>query len=288
MSWRTIVITSRCKLEYKLGYLVCRGEKNKKIHLSEISTIIVETPAVAITAVLLSELVKNKINLVFCNEKHNPLSQLLPFYGSHDCSRKLKMQISWDEKRKGEVWREIVKQKIMQQASLMVKLKVERAEMLFAYAEQVEDGDCTNREGHAAKVYFNSVFGADFSRSDDCFVNAALNYGYTLILSAFNREIVANGYDTRIGLFHRNDFNQFNLSSDLMEPFRPVVDYLVYGLRGSEFNTEHKRIMQDIFNLRVKIADKERTLTDAISEYVKSVFDALIGNETIDIKSYEL
>lgn len=288
MSWRTIVIASHCKLEYKLGYLVCRGEKNKKIHLSEISSLIVETPAVAITAVLLSELMKHKINLIFCDEKHNPVSQLMPLYGSHDCSRKLKKQILWDEARKNEVWREIVRQKILQQASLMIKLGAEHAEMLLAYADQVESGDSTNREGHSAKVYFNSIFGNGFSRSEHCFENAALNYGYALLLSAFNREVVFNGYDTRIGIFHRNEFNQFNLSCDLMEPFRPVVDGIVCGLSGAAFGTEHKRIMQDVFNLRVKIEGKERSLTDAIAEYVKSVFDALSESDRIEIKNYEL
>lgn len=288
MSWRTVVVSSRCKLEYKLGYMICRGEKTKKIHLSEISSLIIETPAVALTAVLVSELVKNKINIVFCDEKHNPSSQILPFYGCHDCSGKIKNQLVWTDDIKSEVWAQIIKYKILQQASLMLLAGSSRAEMLFEYISQVQSGDISNREGHAAKVYFNDVFGQEFSRSDNCFINSALNYGYALLLSAFNREIVLCGYDTRLGLFHRNEFNYFNLSSDLMEPFRPIVDRMVYELHGTEFCPEHKRIMQNVFNVKVKIAGKERTVNDAVSEYVKSVFDALNQCDVSLIKNYEL
>ena len=93
------------------------------------------------------------------------------------------------------------------------------AELLQGYLEEITYGDATNREGHAAKVYFNALFGKDFTRTDDLLINTALNYGYSILLSAFNREIVLNGYLTQLGLFHDNMFNRFNLASDLMEPF---------------------------------------------------------------------
>ena len=92
--------------------------------------------------------------------------------------------------------------------------------MLAKYAAEVQPGDVTNREGHAAKVYFNALFGLSFKRGDKTFLNGALNYGYAVILSAFNREIVANGMNTQLGIAHKNEFNAFNLSCDLMEPFR--------------------------------------------------------------------
>lgn len=99
--------------------------------------------------------------------------------------------------------------------------------MLYEYITQIEFGDATNREGHAAKVYFNALFGLDFTRSAENSINSALNYGYSLLLSTCARETALNGYITQIGLFHDNIFNQFNLASDLMEPFRPIVDNLV-------------------------------------------------------------
>ncbi len=77
MSWRVVVVSGMCKLESKLGYLVCRGEEVRKVFLQEIDTLIIESTAVSLTAALLCELIKNKVNVVFCDEKHNPQSQLV-------------------------------------------------------------------------------------------------------------------------------------------------------------------------------------------------------------------
>ena len=93
MSWRTVVISQNAKLDYQLGYLVVRGQDTHKIHLNEINTLIIESTAVSFTAYLLSELTKNKIKVVFCDEKRNPSSELLPYYGCHDTSSKIKKQI---------------------------------------------------------------------------------------------------------------------------------------------------------------------------------------------------
>ena len=96
--------------------------------------------------------------------------------------------------------------------------------MLNGYIKEIKFNDATNREGHAAKVYFNALFGMNFNRNADNAINAALNYGYSIILSAVNREVVSNGYLTQLGLFHDNMFNQFNLSCDIMEPLRILID----------------------------------------------------------------
>lgn len=109
------------------------------------------------------------------------------------------------------------------QADTLDQYGKSEAKLLRKYIEEIEYGDATNREGHAAKVYFNALFGMDFTRTEENSINAALNYGYGILLSAFNREIVMNGYITQIGLFHNNMFNQFNLGSDLMEPFRSLL-----------------------------------------------------------------
>ena len=186
MSWRTVVINSHSKLEYKLGYLVVRSEEVRKVHLSEISTVIVESVAVSLTTSLLCELIKNKINIVFCDEKHNPYSQLLPLNGSHDASKKLKLQHSWNEDIRKEVWTEIVKNKIIQQSKFLKELELSQSKLLDEYTREITIGDETNREGHSAKVYFNALFGLSFSREWNTFINSALNYGYAILLSIFN------------------------------------------------------------------------------------------------------
>lgn len=275
MSWRVVVVSKRCKLEYKLGYLVCRGEDTKKVHLSEISTLIVESTAVSLTAVLLSELTENKINVVFCDEKHNPLSQLLPLHAAHNSGGKILKQIEWKNDIKTAVWTEIVRNKIWQQALFIKEFDAERANQLFVFADELQTGDTSNREGHAAKVYFNTLFGLDFTRSANTYVNVGLNYGYAVILSAFNREISASGYMTQLGLWHKNEYNPFNLSCDLMEPFRVFSDRIAYVYRDCLDVTETKRALQDMLNKKLFICGKEYSASDAITIYCKSVFDAL-------------
>lgn len=112
MSWRTVVISNVSKLDYQIGYLVVRGQETKRIHINEISMLIIESTAVSMTAYLLSELVKNKVKVIFCDEKRNPLSELLPYYGSHDTSLKIRNQIQWRELQKKEIWTQIVKEKL--------------------------------------------------------------------------------------------------------------------------------------------------------------------------------
>ena len=214
MSWRTIVISRSAKLDYKMDYLVVRQEEITRIHLSEISVLMVESTAVSLTVTLLNELTKRKIKVIFCDEKRNPSSELISYYGSHDTSAKVRKQIEWTAEMKSMIWTEIVTEKIRKQMELLKNLEKEESHLLGEYIEEIQPGDMTNREGHAAKVYFNALYGMQFTRTADVPYNAALNYGYSLILSVCNREITANGYITQLGLFHNNMFNQFNLGSD--------------------------------------------------------------------------
>lgn len=196
MSWRVVVVSNSAKLDYQLGFLVVRKDTITKIHLNEISVLMLESTAISITASLISELLKRKIKIIFCDEKRNPCGEVMAYYGSHDTSAKIRRQIVWDDTIKCAVWTEIVSEKIRKQKEFLQELKREEAHLLQGYLEEIQFGDITNREGHAAKVYFNAVFGMGFTRTEDCPINAALNYGYTIILSAFNREIISNGYMT--------------------------------------------------------------------------------------------
>lgn len=289
MSWRTVVISSRCKLDTKMGYMVVRGEDVFRIFLDEIAVVIIENPAVAMTGCLLSELMERKIKVIFCDRKHMPQGELVPYYGSHDSSRKLRTQIAWQDTVKGIVWGYVIADKIRQQARFLRELGyIQEAILLDDYIGQIEFQDATNREGHAAKVYFNAVFGMDFSRRSDHPINASLNYGYSILLSAFNREIAACGYAAQLGLHHGNVFNQFNLSSDLMEPFRILVDRKVYHENMQELNTESKRKLANVLNEQVIIGGTKQTVMAAIGIYVRSIFDALTEREPHKIKFYEV
>lgn len=286
MSWRIVVISNSAKLEYKMEYMIVRQSEITKIHLSEISMLIVESTAVSLTAGLLSELTKRKIKVIFCDEKRNPSSELVSYYGSHDTSAKVRQQVGWTAEIKKMMWTEIVSEKIRNQQRFLENLGKKENVMLTEYLNEIQPGDTTNREGHAAKVYFNAVFGMDFSRSLDIPINSALNYGYGIILSTFNREIVSNGYITQLGLFHDNMFNQFNLGSDLMEPFRILVDRKVYEMKPEKLEKEEKLQLVNILNQEVTIDGKRNYVVNAIKIYCKSVFDAINDNDVSLIRFY--
>lgn len=284
MSWRTIVISSSAKLDLQLGYLVVRKQDVVKIHLSEIYMLMIESTSVSLTAALLCELMKRKIKVIFCDEKRNPCSEMISYYGSHDSSSKIKKQISWNEEIKEIIWTEIVKEKIFNQEMLLKRMGLKEYQLLKQYRENVLLGDITNREGHSAKVYFNALFGKSFTRDAENSINAALNYGYSIILSAFNREIVANGYLTQLALFHDNIYNPFNLASDLMEPFRPLVDDLVVHLDLQKFEHEEKMRLVSLIQNKIIINGRNETVGNAIKIYTRSIFDALNDNNPLLIK----
>lgn len=285
MSWRTVLVSKRSKLDYSLGYLVVRDvEDTVKIHISEISVLIIENTATSVTTALLSELMDKKVKVIFCDSKHDPCSELVPYYGSHDCSLKIKRQTEWSQFSKQRIWTEIIAEKIRNQALVLEYFKLEQSKLLRRYIDELEFNDSTNREGHAAKVYFNALFGKSFSRSMDCPVNTALNYGYSLILSAFNREIVCSGYLTQLGLFHDNMFNQFNLSCDLMEPFRPFVDLKVRLMEPRQFEKSKKIELLKLLSEEFIIDEQKNTLLNTIKIYSKSIFHALEEDDTALIR----
>ena len=289
MSWRTVVITSRCKLDYKMGFMVVRAEETKRIFLDEIAVLLIENPAVSLTGCLLEALTEKKIRVIFCDARRTPNAELVPYYNSYDSSRKIKAQIAWTSDLKGTVWADIVAEKIRKQADFLDELdRSGEAALLRSYLFQIEPHDATNREGHAAKVYFNALFGMDFTRSEENITNAALNYGYSIILSAFNREIVAHGYLTQLGIFHDNMFNHFNLSCDLMEPFRVLIDRKVKKMNFTDFTSEEKHALVNILNETVTINQTKQTVLNAIKYYCRSVFDALNEGDLSLIQFYSL
>ncbi len=286
MGFRTIVIKKRSKLDLKMNYLVCRNDEETRIYIPEISNLIIESTAVSLTCALISELVKNNVKIIFCDEKHSPESELVGYNINYNNSKKISWQIQWKEDIKGKVWQKIIQNKILKQKEFLQELNYPKeAELLQLYQEDVELNDITNREGHSAKVYFNALFGFDFSRRDSHFVNSALNYGYAIILACFNREIVSNGYITQLGIWHHNEFNHFNLSCDLMEPFRILVDRKVYFLEDGDLN--YKMKILEILDEKVKIDGKEQYLENAISQYCNSIFESLNKEDINLLRFYE-
>ena len=276
MGWRTVVVNTHSKLSYKNNHLIFKdASRTELIHLSEVDILLLETTDIVLSTMLIKRLVDENILVIFCDDKRLPTAYLMSYYGRHDSSLQLSRQIAWDEDTKAQVWTTIIAQKILNQAFYLGSCGfLEKSQSVIDLYHGLDLFDPSNREGHAARIYFNTLFGNDFSREQDNDVNAALDYGYTLILSMFAREIVLSGCMTQFGLKHANQFNQFNLASDIMEPFRPIIDRIVYENRSSSF-VKIKRELFTIFSDTFYYNDKEMYLTNIVSDYTKKVIQSL-------------
>jgi len=289
MSFRNVIIRERCKLEYSLNYLVCRKKDDeKRILLDEISLIIITSTQVSITTSLISMLSKKKIKIIFCDETHNPECEIVSYYNNFYSYRKIKEQINFVS-NSSQVWKLIIKEKIKNQAKNLYYMNLkEDADHLMIFYDEVTDNDLSNREGHSAKVYFNSLFGSTFSRRDDNIINNYLNYGYSILLSCINREIKMLGYLTELGIHHIGESNQFNFSCDLIEPLRPFIDS--YVLRGIVTEENFKIKFIEILTENVIYNNQNIILENAIHLYVQNIISCLKNNEMENIKfiEYEL
>lgn len=260
-----------------------KEDETAKVHLSEISTIVLQTMQVFISAFLMAELAKEKISLVISDEAHNPIGQYLPLYGAHNASKRVQEQINWGEPIKKRVWQHVIRDKITAQAGFLKEREYEKeAKLLSSIVPEVRSGDTTNREAQAARIYFAALFGSSFTRDLDIPINAALNYGYAVLLSMVNREVVSRGVLSQVGICHRNEYNQFNLSCDLMEPFRPAVDKLVVDYLAVDFDSDMRRVLGDLGNTYVDYRDGSYRLSSVVSQYIQQCLNALNKKIAVD------
>ena len=289
MGWRTVVVDSKSKVSYRGGYIVIKKDKDVLVHIAEIDVLVLSSPQVSFTGMAMAELLKAKVKVILCDEKHNPLGEVMGCRDYYRSSKRLMEQTQWNEVLKGEVTAALIRQKIYNQASLLLKTgRRDGAELLYTYAGNVLPADATNREGHAAKVYFNALFGMDFERHTSDNINAALDYGYSILLSCVNRAVTANGFATQLGIHHCNEFNPFNLSCDLMEPMRPIVDEFVHENSPPEvLEKEYKYKLIGLLNRQITYDGRTSFLTDAIDAYVRNVLMALNKGAVDDLILYE-
>lgn len=271
MAFRTITIKNRCKLEHQLNYLVVRGEETARILFDEISVLILANTQISLTAAALSECVNHHIKVIFCDSQWNPQSELVGLHESWKSSESVSKQIGWTKELKDKVWKEIVEEKLRMQSHMAFVYGHEDTSLtLDEYSNNVELGDSTNREGLGAKIYFESIFGLGFNRKNDRDErNSFLDYGYSIILSAVNREIAILGYIGQIGLHHIGFSNPFNLGCDFVEPLRPLVDAKVLSDEVSKEN--FKKVFNSILSDDVYVDEKTAFLGNAIRIYVQSL-----------------
>lgn len=285
MGFRTVSITKRCKLETRLNYLVVRSEKETKILLDEISTVIISNTQVSMTAAALSEMINHNIKVIFCDDCWNPQSELVPYASNYQTSANLMKQIGWTNRQKDLLWKVIIEQKLSSEVRVLRLVgHSEQAKVIQGYAAEVDLGDTTNREGLAAKFYFENLFGLGFNRRNEKDErNAFLNYGYSILLSAVNREIASDGFSMQLGVHHIGSTNPFNLGCDFMEPLRAIVDLRV--VKGEINEDNFKKEFNQMLSQQVYMSGKNCFLDNAIRQYVLSLFTALAMSDMSQVKT---
>ncbi|WP_294836594.1 type II CRISPR-associated endonuclease Cas1 [uncultured Lactobacillus sp.] len=279
MVWRSVIITQHAKLTYSMQMMIVQTRDGiNQIPIEDINLLLVSTTQVVITSALISKLAQNQTKVIFVDEKDNPLVETAVYYPGARNMAKLKKQFNWDEHLKEVLWTKIVSQKIKNQIAVLDNYHLNKDEVQ-SELDQLEINDESNREAIAARKYFMLLFDKNFVRRDTSAINAALDYGYAILLSSFNREIAMNGYLTYFGIHHCSQENQFNLASDLMEPFRPFVDYWVKAHEKiKELTPDIKYGLVELLSLEIKFNDKKTLLTNAISVYVRECLKFLSGD----------
>ncbi|MGO2618410.1 MAG: type II CRISPR-associated endonuclease Cas1 [Lactococcus cremoris] len=288
MSWRVIYIEKSDYLRLYLDNLkVVREDTEILIPLTDIHTIIVDNQQTVVTARLLNKLADYHILLIFCDEKHLPNIYALSPHSHHQTSRVLERQIQWSPEIKGLMWQKLIQIKINNQVSVLAHLRKDSTsiETLQSYSNDVSFADQTNREGHAAKLYFKNLFGSTFIRDRDSFdgINSGLNYGYIVLRSTVARTIVAYGLQPSFGIGHYNQYNAFNLADDLIEPFRPVIDLWISIMCQEDSYLDLKtkqKIVHLISNNKLLIGNQKQTILNAIELLVQSFIKGMNENNT--------
>lgn len=256
---RTLVFSNPMTLSLRNGQLVLvyKDDPDNKvtIPIEDIGVVIIEHQQVIITVPLMNALVEGNVQVVMCNSRGMPSAMLLGFEGNNLQGENLRNQMDAGEVLKKQLWKQIVEAKIRNQAALLNKVGQE-GDRLKPYYQNVKSGDTDNREGIAARIYFSELFGESFVRDRTLSgINALLNYGYAILRAATARALVSSGLLPAIGIFHHNRSNAFPLADDVMEPYRPYVDEIVYDLAMQAKQELTKEVKAEL--IRVLYADTQ-------------------------------
>lgn len=279
--FRTVVINQGERISCRDGWLlVSRPDGEKRIPLEDLYAVVLDNQASYITVPTVSRLTGNGTHVLVCNEKHQPVSVILPLDQHYRPLNVIRKQLDMTPAFKNELWDRIVRRKIENQAKVLEICGCDStvAKRLRGFAAEVECGDSGNREAVAAKMFFRTLYGTEFVRFADDALNAALNYGYAVIRSSVAKTLAGYGYNCVVGLHHINEYNQFNLADDLMEPLRPVIDLWCDDHREElvgELSRSQRSALAAIVNELVLWDDKKMKIRNAVDRYISSLTTAV-------------
>lgn len=293
---RTIVIENPCYLSLRMDQLVVRKDgdsADKSVPVEDIALLILESHQVTLTNALLSFLLKEQVAVVSCDERHMPIGLWMPLEGNTLQSARFQMQMEVSVPLKKQVWSQLIKSKIENQAEV-IKSVGQNAEPLFRWSKEVRSGDPDNLEARAAAYYWRGIFGdAHFKR--ERFggpPNHILNYGYAILRAIVARALVASGLMPTYGVHHRNQYNAYCLADDVMEPFRPFVDMHILKTAEKlevkeELDREWKLELLKIPTLDVIVKGTKSPLLVAVSKITASLVKVYEGEaKRLDLPSF--
>lgn len=284
MSFRQVLISKRAYVHYELDNLIVENEQNiLKVPINDIAIVVFESNEISITTRLLSELSLKNITILICDFTHMPVSYLLPVGNHYRIPLVHRLQVEQPQELKEYVWEKLAKAKIKNSRLVMEieNASKETINMMKVYEKEIIGNDETNREGTAAKVFFNYLYGKGFNRRDDSdVINKALNYGYGVFRSAITRLLCTYGFTTHIGVHHNSTVNAYNLSYDFIEPYRAIIDYYIYNHlyyfdSTNELQTEVRKELICLLNAKVKYDKKEYTVLYSMELLIKSYLSLL-------------
>lgn len=270
---------SGTKVSKKLGLLVVENSGVKtQIPLDDIQGVVVLGNDILISTGAISALLERSVPIVFSDGSYTPLGVLVNDRAHRLVRQRNLAQNALSEIQIKRLWQKIVVQKISNQATILKNLDIESSP-LRKFLLEVVSGDETNLEAQAARFYWKQMFGSEFVRDRQGLgVNSLLNYGYAILRSAVARSVVATGLSPHYGIFHRNLENPFCLVDDLMEPFRPAVDYIAYQNQEEiDLTPEIKRKMVGVLSFEVVYKGQRKSISSAISDYVYSYCEAVLS-----------
>lgn len=279
--WRTVIISQGEKIIVRDKWLIVFSDTDESsIPLKDIYSVVIDNRQTLISINAITGLSEAGVHIIFCNNKHLPISLLLTYNTHYRPLNVIKSQFELTREFKDILWQKIIRAKINNQCTVLKLCNVptENQEALSSLIETITPGDKRNCEAIAAKRYFKALFGTDFMRFQDDVTNAALNYGYTIIRSCLAKTLVCYGYNCVLGIHHIGANNPFNLADDLIEPLRPLVDYWVDNHCNELVDTLTKSNRRELINLVnhvIAIEGKKMRVRYAIDYYVNGLTTAI-------------
>ena len=298
MPWRGIHLTEVASLSRRqAGIQIQRdGQDDVRVPLEDVAWIVIDTRKITITSGLLSSCAERGIAVIFTDDRHMPAGSLLPFHINYAQAEVTHLQFAAPGVLRRRLWRRTVRAKILNQAAVLEKAGAPSVRVLTTMARQVKPGDPDNVEAQAARRYWSSLF-PSFRRDSEASdrTNALLNYGYAIMRAGVARSLAVAGVIPAIGIHHRSQTNPFNLADDLIEPFRPTVDWLAHEMRepkdwghvnddGLGLPKEDRQQLAAILTSQIRIENEEMNVLNAIDRCVASFVRSLRSRKSGDLE----